>query len=53
LKKILAKQAPLVEAIYRHNEHFGEKADKSNPGHIEKHRANIEKEVNQLMTQEK
>jgi hypothetical protein len=53
LKKVLAKQAPLVEAVYRHNEHFREKADKLNPGHVEKHKANIEKEVSYVITQEK
>lgn len=47
MKKILAKQSQLVEAVFRHNEHFREKGDKSNPQHVEKHKLNIEKEVTQ------
>lgn len=42
---MLAKQAPYVEAVYRHNEQFREKADRTNPQHVEKHKVNIEKEV--------
>jgi|JI61114BRNA_FD_contig_21_5895212_length_637_multi_4_in_0_out_0_2 hypothetical protein len=34
MKKILAKQAQLTEAVFRHNEHFREKGDKTNPQHV-------------------
>ena len=48
MKKILAKQAQLTEAVFRHNEHFREKGDKTNPTHLEKHKANIDKEEKEL-----
>lgn len=37
IKKILAKQSQLTEAIYRHNMTFKEKGDKNNLSHVEKH----------------
>lgn len=48
LKKLIATQTQVVEAIYRHEQNFKERADKSNPAHIAKHESNISKELEQL-----
>jgi hypothetical protein len=48
LKKLIASQTQIVEAIYRHEQHFKEKADKTSPVHIAKHQANLAKENGQL-----